>query len=215
MTSHNINPRTGSRHRTDHPTREKIIDAARAEFCEFGLAGARVDRIAARASVNKAMIYYHFRSKRDLYLEVVADFYQKVLHLIQRRISDVASLEDLLSVMAEVYTGLFHELADFLPILLRELASPQPDVVEQIARTIAETGLPQRAQDMLEAGIEDGRLRHVDIRQAVVSFVTMNLGYFFLAPILDRIMCIEDRQQFINARKQAVVDLFLNGVKVG
>ena len=46
---------------------EQILDAAAREFAERGYAGARVDRIARRAAVNKAMLYYHFASKRQLY----------------------------------------------------------------------------------------------------------------------------------------------------
>ena len=46
---------------------DRILAAAAAEFAERGFGGARVDRIARRARVNKAMLYYHFRSKRELY----------------------------------------------------------------------------------------------------------------------------------------------------
>src|SRR5438094_5710347 len=46
---------------------DRILAAAAAEFAERGFAGARVDRIARRARVNKAMLYYHFRSKQALY----------------------------------------------------------------------------------------------------------------------------------------------------
>ena len=46
---------------------DRILAAAAREFAERGYAGARVDRIARRARVNKAMLYYHFRSKQGLY----------------------------------------------------------------------------------------------------------------------------------------------------
>ena len=46
---------------------DRILAAAAAEFAERGFAGARVDRIARRARVNKAMLYYHFKSKEGLY----------------------------------------------------------------------------------------------------------------------------------------------------
>ena len=41
-------------------TRQKILDAALAEFASYGLGGARVDRIAQRAGANKRMLYYYF-----------------------------------------------------------------------------------------------------------------------------------------------------------
>ena len=52
-------------------TKEKILVAAKAEFADKGIAGARVDTIAAQAGVNKQMIYYYFGSKEDLYYEVL------------------------------------------------------------------------------------------------------------------------------------------------
>lgn len=48
-------------------TRAKLLDAARAEFAEKGIAGARVDAIATRAGVNKQLVYYHFDSKDGLF----------------------------------------------------------------------------------------------------------------------------------------------------
>jgi TetR/AcrR family transcriptional regulator len=48
-------------------TPERILDAAIEEFVEHGLAGARVDRIAMRAGVNKQLLYRHFGSKDGLF----------------------------------------------------------------------------------------------------------------------------------------------------
>ena len=51
---------------------DRILAAAALEFAERGYAGARVDRIARRARVNKAMLYYHFGSKQGLYRTLLA-----------------------------------------------------------------------------------------------------------------------------------------------
>src|ERR1700710_1895610 len=48
-------------------TKERLVEAAIKEFAEFGLSGARVERIAERAEINKQAIYYYFRDKDDLY----------------------------------------------------------------------------------------------------------------------------------------------------
>ncbi|WP_053738268.1 TetR/AcrR family transcriptional regulator [Nocardia sp. NRRL S-836] len=52
-------------------TKAKLLEAALAEFAAHGIAGARVDRIAAKAGCNKAMIYAYFGSKEDLFDEVL------------------------------------------------------------------------------------------------------------------------------------------------
>src|ERR1700676_5136854 len=45
----------------------RIVAAAEQIFAEQGLAGARMDEIARAAKVNKALLYYYFRSKEELY----------------------------------------------------------------------------------------------------------------------------------------------------
>jgi AcrR family transcriptional regulator len=55
-----------------------ILRAAALEFAERGYDAARVDRIAVRARLNKAMLYYHFGSKRALYLEVLRETFRAV-----------------------------------------------------------------------------------------------------------------------------------------
>src|SRR5688500_2547462 len=57
-------------------TRQRILDAALAEFAAKGLAGARVDEIAARAGANKRMLYAHFGNKEDLWLTVLERAYE-------------------------------------------------------------------------------------------------------------------------------------------
>ncbi|MGB8212517.1 MAG: TetR/AcrR family transcriptional regulator [Anaerolineales bacterium] len=51
-------------------TKARILSAALEEFAAKGLAGTRVDEIARVAGVNKAMIYYYFASKEDLFNEL-------------------------------------------------------------------------------------------------------------------------------------------------
>ena len=56
-------------------TRLDIIEAARTEFVEKGLAGASVNEIAARTRTTKPMIYYYFGSKEKLYAAVMEEAY--------------------------------------------------------------------------------------------------------------------------------------------
>ncbi len=58
--------------------RLRILEAAKQEFAAHGLAGARVDRIAAEAGANKRMLYYHVGNKEDLYLTVLEGAYEKI-----------------------------------------------------------------------------------------------------------------------------------------
>lgn len=59
--------------RNPERTRRKILDAAVDEFAARGYAGARVDRIAASAGINKRMIYHHFGNKLGVFEAALAD----------------------------------------------------------------------------------------------------------------------------------------------
>jgi AcrR family transcriptional regulator len=55
-----------------------ILAAARDEFAEHGLGGARVDRIAERAGLNKRLIYYYFEDKDKLFQAVLEQAYRDI-----------------------------------------------------------------------------------------------------------------------------------------
>ena len=66
------------RQRNPALTKQDILVAARAEFCEFGLDGARVDRIAERAAANKRLLYHYFGNKEALYSAVLLEAYREI-----------------------------------------------------------------------------------------------------------------------------------------
>jgi AcrR family transcriptional regulator len=65
--------------RDPEATKSRIFDAATAEFAARGVAGARVDRIAAAASANKQLIYAYFGNKRQLFDVVVSEHVTRFL----------------------------------------------------------------------------------------------------------------------------------------
>ncbi|MFM2053716.1 MAG: hypothetical protein RL456_1753 [Pseudomonadota bacterium] len=69
--------------RTNDPeaTMADILDVATTEFAEKGLAGARIDEIAALTRTSKRMIYYYFGSKEGLYVAVLEEAYRRIRHI--------------------------------------------------------------------------------------------------------------------------------------
>src|SRR5689334_5951706 len=63
---------------------DRILAAAAVEFADRGYAGARVDRIARRARVNKAMLYYHFGSKQRLYRALLTGTFAQLADAVGR-----------------------------------------------------------------------------------------------------------------------------------
>jgi AcrR family transcriptional regulator len=108
--------------RTQDPegTRANIIEVATREFAENGLAGARIDEIAAKTNSSKRMIYYYFGDKDGLYLRVLEAAYSKVraveatLHL-----DDLAPL-DALTKLVEFTFDHHNSNADFIRLVMIE-----------------------------------------------------------------------------------------------
>ena len=70
-------------------TRRRLLDAAAAEFARYGIAGARVDRIAAAAPANKAQIYAWFTSKDGLFDAVFAEHLALIVDLVPLDATDL------------------------------------------------------------------------------------------------------------------------------
>src|SRR5712692_3361985 len=63
----------GARKERGARTRTAIMHAAERIFADAGYGGARTDAIAAQAGVNKALLYYYFKSKDELYRAILED----------------------------------------------------------------------------------------------------------------------------------------------
>lgn len=100
-------------------SRQRILDAARAEFAEKGFDGARVDGIAKRAEVNKALIYYYFKSKDELLQELLRTFLEERRTRRPTTVTD-PNLVDLPSQIAQFDVQFLFERRDILRIALME-----------------------------------------------------------------------------------------------
>src|SRR3954463_13229758 len=98
---------------------DQILDAAAHEFAEHGYAGARVDRIARRAAVNKAMLYYHFTSKQQLYRTLLRRLFSRAAERINAvGASAAAPAEQIDRVIAE-FAAIIQEHPAFPAIMMR------------------------------------------------------------------------------------------------
>ncbi|MEP0829304.1 MAG: TetR/AcrR family transcriptional regulator [bacterium] len=191
---------------------QKIFEAARDEFARFGFEGSRVDRIAASAGVNKAMIYYHFRSKENLYQEVIREHLTHIGAYVEQVVIESDSIEEVLRKIATFYQRIFDQRQKFIPIFLRELASGGERLRSAFTSEIMERGLSHRLRNLIETGKEHGRFSDRDSTHAIISFIGMNIFYYMAAPILNSVWEIKNEQEFREQRAKEVVDLFLYGL---
>lgn len=105
-------------------TEKKIKMAGLQEFAQYGLEGARVDRIARKAKINKAMIYYHFKSKEDLYESILTEFYTQIFPRIIERLPQNMGPEEKLEAIITYFIDLISKMdQNFVRMMLRELSS--------------------------------------------------------------------------------------------
>jgi len=107
----------------DTTTEEKVLGAALKEFSQHGFYGARIDRIAKNAKVNKAMIYYHFKGKEALYERVFSDMVTNVYgHLSQIDPAIDDSREKLYTLFGNYIGFLMTVDISFIQFMLREIS---------------------------------------------------------------------------------------------
>ena len=111
---------------TRRQTRDAVFHAAAAAFSAQGFAGASVDHIAELAGVNKAMIYYHFTDKLELYREIVRDILRTigaaVTETADARISPVEKIDRFILT----FVRLADERPWFPTLMLREISEGAP-----------------------------------------------------------------------------------------
>ena len=194
-------------------SKERILSAALDEFAELGLAGARVDNIAARAGINKAMIYYHFESKEDLYDHILAVHLEAGVTDLSQGVTADMPLEDMLRTIARYHARGLRANDKISRIFLRELAAGGERIRSILPNLAGKEELRTMIVHLIEEGKQSGEYRNVDTRHTIISFVGMSMFYLVMAPMVNQIWGIEDEREFIEQRIEAIVDLFMHGLR--
>lgn len=161
-------------------TRGRILDAARAEFAAHGLAGARVDEIAARAGANKRMLYAHFGSKEELWLTVLEHAY--AAKRAEERALDVEGLEPAEAMRRLVAFNLRYTAAhpDFVALLNQENVHRAAHLRRSAQVPAMYSPLLDALRGVLARGEAAGVFRRgVDPMQLYITLV--GIGHFYAA----------------------------------
>ncbi len=157
-----------------------ILQAARDEFAEHGLGGARMDRIAERAGLNKRLIYYYFQDKEQLFQAVLEQAYRHIRE--EERELKLLDLkpETALRRLVEFTWNYYLEHPEFLTLLnSANLHRARHLAQSQRARQL-NSPLIATLDEVLERGRREGTFRGgVDPLQLYVSIA--GLAYFYLS----------------------------------
>ena len=158
-----------------------ILAAAALEFAARGFAGARVDRIARRAKVNKAMIYYHFKSKERLYRTLLRGMFTRAAERLQAIAAGPGAPADKVDLAIAGMAAFIEEHRFFPAIMLREVAEGGAHLDRETLQTLA--AVPRAVAGIVQEGVAAGDFRPVDPVFAYFSMLAPIVFYLAGTPI--------------------------------
>ncbi len=196
-------------------TKERILNAGLKEFSFRGYAGTRMDKIAIRAKINKAMLFYYFSSKENLYHEVLKHAVRSIIPKIRNIILLEQSPDGFLEKLPEVYIGFFTKNQDFVKMVAFDFVQ-RTDIVKAAFEQAIGKGFhqgPQLVLKKIEKWYEKGEISESDPLQFMINIVSLCLFAFIARPILETIFNqkIGD-EQFIQKRIKSVINLLKQGM---
>lgn len=204
----------------ERDSREKILQAAMTVFAEKGMFGAKMEEIAATAEINKAMLYYYFSTKDNLYRETlqsavsgkITEIFKEVAPLMMTATDPVETLKYIIAA----YFKMFSSDKTYTKLVLDGVANHPEEIGRAFGAVKASLNLqiPQVFIHFLEQGMEMQVFRRVDPQHLILNIIAMTLSYFFGAPAVKAMLDlhIADEQQFLQERQAAVIDLVLYGI---
>jgi TetR/AcrR family transcriptional regulator len=196
-------------------TQNKLLTAARREFAQNGLAGARVDEIAARAGVNKQLVYHYFGDKDALYLAVLEWVYEEIR--AQERTLNLEGLppEQAIKTLIEASFDHLDAHPDFIVLLNDENRGGARHVRGSRKLEAMHSPLVSMVSKILAEGVRTGTFRKgVNPVHLYISIAGLSYFFFSNTPTLSAIFgkdlssATEKR-----ARRKHVVDLVLKSLR--
>lgn len=191
----------------------RILDAASREFARHGFAGARVDEIARRAGVNKALLYYHVGNKQALYTAVLMRNFDRIEAALADASAPEGSARDRLTAVIATVTRTLQRYPDHPRIVLRELASAgenlQPEVLDRMLRLV------DIVRRLLADGVRSGEFRATEPVMTHVTMIGASLILNAAVPLRSRAAEIGPEMQIPENDAEVapfLTDLLLNGI---
>lgn len=198
-----------------------ILEAAMDIFVEKGWNGARMQEIADRAGINKALLHYYFRSKRNLYNRIIESVFGSFFSQIDLALADGRTFEDILRRFIDVVVDIIAARPRIPVFIMHELSIGGPNVLEVLKSSVDRKGmtLPQRMIAIIRREARAGRIRPVDGPQLMITLLGSCIYYFAAEPIVEAMIAHVqpsagyDRQRFISQRKEAIFDVIYRGLE--
>jgi TetR/AcrR family transcriptional regulator len=200
----------------DSRTEARILEAARQEFIERGGDGARMQAIADRAGLNKALLHYYFRSKDRLYAEVLRAEFEDFASALFGSIPQTDDVAQLLRVFVDNYIDRLAERPYLVSFVLWELRRGGETVGEIVQRHLTGPGGGRPFPvAVIERAAAEGAIRPVDPVQFLMTLIGACLYPFIARPLLERVFPGLEvlSPEFLARRKEEVTRVLWAGIR--
>ena len=197
-------------------SKQKILDASLKEFAAFGFEGARVDRIAEKAGINKAMIFYYFSSKQNLYRTVITEVLLEYILKVQNVVRESPTPERLFEALPELYIRYFSQKKEIIQIIGRQLIHSPQTIAPIIGEIFAQ--VPDAPPKVLPLVIKKwhrkGLISESDPLQFILNVLSLCLFPIVASPMVEGILDVRitDDPSFLEKRIRSITHLIKRGM---
>ncbi len=194
---------------SDKHTESKIFDAATEIFEEKGLAAARMQDIADRAKINKALLHYYFRSKEKLFTAVFDKLAEKMFKTFASIFEEDMPFEEKIRYFFREHMS-FLQKNPKLPMFILAEINRNPKLLEKFLSKINISNIKTKISADVSTSLPEEAIPHL-----MVSIVSLSVFPIAAKPILKGILQQAgiEYNQFIKERMQVAPDFIINALK--
>jgi len=199
---------------SDISAKKRILDTAEKLFGERGIHGVSTADIAAEAHVNKALIFYYFGSKEELYRAVFRKLILSLKDMMEISLKDVEPGLSMIETFVRTHIDFLMHHQNIMSMIVRELLSSDTELSPLLTEI---SGFFKPLSNTLLVALatakKRGEIRDVDPLQTIVNIISLDIFFFLGNPILTMINPLVNSGEFRKQRVDHVVDQLMNGLR--
>jgi AcrR family transcriptional regulator len=197
----------------DNQTEEQILTAAQAIFQTKGMDGARMQEIADKANINKAMLHYYYRSKQLLFEAVFKKAFSLLAPELNSILNDDSSVEEKIKNFTHNYIS-FMTKHPYLPAFIIQELNRNPKFIEQLKTNISFPNI-SKFKAQVNSEIENGTIIPISAEQLFINILSLNVFPFVASPLIKALVNVDDKtyEALLESRKTDVSDFIINAIK--
>lgn len=195
-------------------TEKKILDAATEVFQSKGMDGARMQEIADKANINKAMLHYYYRSKQKLFEAVFKTAVSILAPKLRKIVEKDEPLFDKIRNFTHNYIS-FISKHSYLPNFIIQELNRNPALIQTtFSKEFGDA--PEKLKFQLKSLAQIGVIRPIEPEQLLIDIISLSIFPFIGKPIIQIALDKDDAgyQKLMEERKTHVADFVINSIKI-